>query len=221
MHHKLTVLAVTVAATLATVALGLAGTASADGIYQVYGTGGLGLNQRTAPSLSAPVVGAIPDGANIDVVCQLYDDAVTDPATGVTSSVWDQLAGGDTITYVSDLYVTTPGVGVISVTPCQTAGGGSRAGTPGGGSRTETPGGGSRTETPGGGSRTETAGWRFADRCAPRTRNEVLSRTRVQRTRCCAREERAGLVGLVALCRPPCGGRPQTTARCSGQEPRR
>ena len=122
MQHKLTIFAVTLAATLGTLAMGLAGTAAADGIYQVYGTGGYGLNVHTGPGIGAPNVGSLPEGTNVDVACQLYGDAVTDPVTGVTSSVWDELGGGNTPTYVSDLYLNTPGVGVISVTPCQTAG---------------------------------------------------------------------------------------------------
>jgi retron-type reverse transcriptase len=47
---------------------------------------------------------------------------------------------------------------------------------------------------------------RFADDGAPRTRKEELSRCRVRRTRCCARDEGAGPVGLVALRGRPAGG---------------
>jgi hypothetical protein len=47
---------------------------------------------------------------------------------------------------------------------------------------------------------------RYADDCAPRTRKEELSRCRVRRTRCCARDEGAGPVGLVALRGRPAGG---------------
>lgn len=124
MHHKLTIFAATVAAALGTLAMGLAGTAAADGIYQVYGTGDLGLRVHTGPSRSAPEVGVIPEGVSVDVVCQLYSDPVTDPVTGVTSSVWDELGGGgSTATYVSDLYLNTPGMpGLINLTSCQTAG---------------------------------------------------------------------------------------------------
>jgi hypothetical protein len=93
MHHKLTVFAVTVAATLGTLAMGLAGTAAADGIYQVYGTGGYGLNVHTGPGEGAPNVGNLPEATNVDVARQLYGDSVTDPVTGVTSSVWDELGG--------------------------------------------------------------------------------------------------------------------------------
>jgi uncharacterized protein YraI len=115
-------LAVTVAATFGTLALGLAGTAAADnvGIYQVYGTGGYGLNVRTGPSPSAALIDTIPEGGNVAVHCQFYGDPVTDPATGVTSSFWDEIDDGNTSAWVTDLYVTTPGVGVISTTPCLT-----------------------------------------------------------------------------------------------------
>jgi retron-type reverse transcriptase len=47
---------------------------------------------------------------------------------------------------------------------------------------------------------------RFADDCAPRTRKEDLSRSRVRRMRCCARDEGAGPVGPVALRGRPAGG---------------
>jgi RNA-directed DNA polymerase len=47
---------------------------------------------------------------------------------------------------------------------------------------------------------------RFADDCAPRTRKEELSRSRVRRMRCCARDEGARPGGLVALRGRPAGG---------------
>ena len=47
---------------------------------------------------------------------------------------------------------------------------------------------------------------RFADDCAPRTRKEELSRSSVRQMRCCARDEGARLVGLVALRGRPAGG---------------
>ncbi|HET7050240.1 MAG TPA: reverse transcriptase domain-containing protein, partial [Solirubrobacteraceae bacterium] len=47
---------------------------------------------------------------------------------------------------------------------------------------------------------------RFADDCAPRTRKEELSRSRVRRMRCCARDEGARPAGLVALRGRPAGG---------------
>ena len=47
---------------------------------------------------------------------------------------------------------------------------------------------------------------RYADDCAPRTRKEELSRSRVRRMRCCARDEGARPAGLVALRGRPAGG---------------
>ena len=47
---------------------------------------------------------------------------------------------------------------------------------------------------------------RYADDRAPRTRKEELSRSSVRQMRCCARDEGARLVGLVALRGRPAGG---------------
>ena len=47
---------------------------------------------------------------------------------------------------------------------------------------------------------------RFADDGAPRTRKEELGRSRVRRMWCCARDEGAGPIGLVALRGRPAGG---------------
>ena len=121
MHRKLTVLAVTVAATFATLALGLAGTAAADpGYYQVYGTDGYGLNVHITPGLNSPVVGTLSEGDSLYIVCQVYSDPVTNPVTGATSQVWDVMVDPNTttVTYVSDLYVNTPGYGVITLGTC-------------------------------------------------------------------------------------------------------
>jgi hypothetical protein len=121
MHRKLAVLAGTVAATFGTLALALAGTAAADpGYYQVYGTGGYGLNVHVVPSVSAPVVDTIPEGESVYIVCQVYSDPVTNPDTGATSQVWDVMVDPNTFTstYISDLYVNTPGYGVITLGTC-------------------------------------------------------------------------------------------------------
>jgi len=68
--------------------------------YQVTGTGGAGVNARSAPSTSASIVGHYADGAGINITCQTNGSVVN----GV-SWVWDKLSGG---TYVSDYYTTTP-----------------------------------------------------------------------------------------------------------------
>jgi hypothetical protein len=119
MHRKLVALAVTVAAALGTLAMGLAGTAAADaGSFQVD-TGGPSLNVRDDPSLNGRVVSSVPNGADIVIACQTYGDPVTSPWNGFTSNVWDKLGGNATgAVYVSDLYVDTPGAGYISLVPC-------------------------------------------------------------------------------------------------------
>jgi hypothetical protein len=121
MQRKLAVLAVTVAATFGTLALGLAGTAAADpGYYQVYGTDGYGLNVHIVPSVSSPVVGTLSEGDSVYIACQVYSDPVTNPVTGATSQVWDVMVDPNTFTstYVSDLYVDTPGYGIITLGTC-------------------------------------------------------------------------------------------------------
>jgi hypothetical protein len=124
MHRKLAVLAVTVAAAFGTLAVGLAGTAAADSPYtiypyQVYGTGGYGLSVHTGPYVWTQVLATFPEGTDMYVECQTYGDPVTDPASGVTSSVWDQIYYDNVqLAYVSDLYVNTPGVGYISLSQC-------------------------------------------------------------------------------------------------------
>ena len=83
-----------------------AGVADAYGPYYVANTGGLSLNVRSAPSLTAPVIRSLGAGATIDIVCQTTGSEVN----GV-SAIWDQLLAGG---YISDYYTDTPGVGVYS-----------------------------------------------------------------------------------------------------------
>ena len=65
----------------------------------------LGLNLRSAPSLSAPVVGHLADGADLLISCQTTGDRVGH------STIWDRVAGG----YLTDWFTTTPGVGRFTV----------------------------------------------------------------------------------------------------------
>jgi hypothetical protein len=90
----------------AVASLGSAGAADASGPYHVANTGGWSLNIRSAPSLSASVIGSLLAGATIEIACQTTGDDVN----GV-SNIWDELAAGE---YVSDYYTDTPGVGVYS-----------------------------------------------------------------------------------------------------------
>ena len=64
--------------------------------YSVTATSGL--NARTGPSTSYPVVKGYPRGATVSVLCQ------TPGAKVGTSAVWDRLTDGS---YVTDLYVST------------------------------------------------------------------------------------------------------------------
>jgi hypothetical protein len=85
----------------------IAFTASADAAeYEVVGTGGT-LHVRTAPSLSAPIVGNLGDGTKINILCQTRGDQV------VGSTMWDKI-NSPVAGYVADWYTSTPGVNVPS-----------------------------------------------------------------------------------------------------------
>jgi hypothetical protein len=55
------------------------------------------------PSLSSPVVAEIAGGADIDILCTVEGDVVTNPVNGQSSSLWDSTSEG----YVPDVYVST------------------------------------------------------------------------------------------------------------------
>lgn len=106
-------LAVVAAAAGIIAGLGSTGVAGADAVYQVANTGGWDLNVRSAPSLSASIIGELPAGATIDIHCQTWGDEVN----GLTA-VWDKLTSGG---YVSDYYTTTPMIGQFTTSigpPC-------------------------------------------------------------------------------------------------------
>jgi hypothetical protein len=91
--------------TLAGMTVAQSTTANADAVHQVYGTGGVGLSIRSAPTTSSTRIGGLAEGASISIHCQTYGDNING------STIWDQLAGGG---YVSDWYVNTPNVGTFS-----------------------------------------------------------------------------------------------------------
>src|SRR2546429_3963274 len=95
------------AVTLAAVGCAVAGAspASADAIYRVYGTGGIGLTIRSAPTTSSARVGGLPEGASVSIHCQTTGTNING------SAIWDQLSSGG---YVSDWYINTPNVGTFS-----------------------------------------------------------------------------------------------------------
>jgi NlpC/P60 family len=91
--------------------------------YRVFGTcadGACGLVQRAGPGYSAYAqIGISYDGDELDIVCQAAGQLVEPNNTQIhsASTVWDRLTDGD---WVSDVYVTTPGVGTFSppISPC-------------------------------------------------------------------------------------------------------
>jgi surface antigen len=88
------------AAAAATFAGGAAAAASATSYYGPYLTlASPSLNERTAPSTSASVVGSLPYHATIYIACQTTGTVISG------SDIWDQLSNAD---YVSDYYVNTP-----------------------------------------------------------------------------------------------------------------
>src|SRR5205823_3031240 len=68
--------------------------------YHVFGTAGLGLKKRTGPGLTYPYGAVLPEGQNIQVVCQVRSGSAVGGST-----IWDRLSDG---TYVSDFYTDTP-----------------------------------------------------------------------------------------------------------------
>jgi surface antigen len=97
---------IAVLASLLVVAAGGSVSAAGAAVYQVVGTGGT-LHVHTAPGLGAPIVGNLPDGTTIDIVCQTTSDPV------VGSNVWDRIDSPQ-VGYVADWYTTTPVVGAFT-----------------------------------------------------------------------------------------------------------
>lgn len=96
MNKRLTVTAAIVTAlTLLPVT---AASAACYGPYQTLASPSL--NERTAPSTSATVVGSLPYHSTIYIACQTSGSLVG------SSYVWDRLTNG---AYVSDYWTTTPG----------------------------------------------------------------------------------------------------------------
>ena len=80
-------------------------------VHHVKGTcqdGACGLKEHTGPGYSAyPTVAVIGEGAEVQIVCQTGGEFVT-PVHGTGSAIWDKLLNG---TYVTDVYIDTPGIG--------------------------------------------------------------------------------------------------------------
>lgn len=71
-----------------------------------------GVIVRAWPATRFRQIGVLYDGQLAPVVCQTVGEALT-AANGVVSTVWDGLRSGG---YISDLYLSTPGIGVFSPT---------------------------------------------------------------------------------------------------------
>jgi surface antigen len=92
-----------VAAGAVVAAMAIPGTAGATNLlsaganYSV--TASPSLNERSAPSTSAAIVGSLPYGTGVDVICQTTGSYV------LGSDIWDHLSNG---AYVSDYWLNTP-----------------------------------------------------------------------------------------------------------------
>lgn len=78
--------------------------------YRVYHTGGAGLRVRSTPSTAGAVVGSMPEGGEVRIVCQVHGQRVV-----AETDIWDRLTSGG---YVYDEYVNTPNIGTFSVRQC-------------------------------------------------------------------------------------------------------
>jgi hypothetical protein len=58
---------------------------------------------RSAPSVSAAVVGQLPSGASVRIKCTAYGDYVVNPVNGYGSNLWNKIESG----YVPDAHVYT------------------------------------------------------------------------------------------------------------------
>jgi surface antigen len=69
------------------------------------------LNERSAPSTSAGIVGHLANGTWVYVACQVQGAAYSTGGSPATDSIWDQLSTGP---YVADYWLSTPAVGTFS-----------------------------------------------------------------------------------------------------------
>lgn len=90
--------------------LSLAGLArpaqAADYRYQVVGTSGMGVCQRTEPRLAAPRAGCIGEGGWVTVNCWVIGDTVTDVWQGRTIS-WNRWARTPANLFIADIYLSS------------------------------------------------------------------------------------------------------------------
>lgn len=75
-------------------------TLAPPGFYQVFGTDGT-LAVQSKPSVGH-VIGSVPEGALVDVICQVNNGSTAD---GLPSHTWDKIGNN---AWVYDWYIATP-----------------------------------------------------------------------------------------------------------------
>ncbi|MFI7101693.1 SH3 domain-containing protein [Streptomyces sp. NPDC050161] len=70
---------------------------------------GYRVNIREGAGTNTPVVGHLPDGAHVRILCQRYGQWVVGPYG--TSNIWDNIGPGQ---YISDSYVRTGSDGFVA-----------------------------------------------------------------------------------------------------------
>jgi hypothetical protein len=88
-----------------------AGASTGYGPYRVIGTGSDGLNERSAPSASAPRVGNLANGSTVYISCQAGGVGYSTGGTPATDGIWDQLTNG---AFVADYWINTQVAGNFS-----------------------------------------------------------------------------------------------------------
>jgi uncharacterized protein YraI len=80
--------------------------ANAGPVFPTAADDSSALAMHAQPNTSSARVGGVPSGASVEVLCQVNGQRESDPKYG-TSSLWDQVRSGNTVGFVTDLYVLT------------------------------------------------------------------------------------------------------------------
>ena len=88
-----------------------AGTASADPVVTapIVAPAGYDIHLFADVDLSSSVVGYLPDGHNVTILCTMQGESVTSEINGYSSSLWNGVSvdGTDMVGFVPDVYVDT------------------------------------------------------------------------------------------------------------------
>lgn len=84
--------------------------AAAGYTYHVYHTGGVGLKIRSVASTAGSILGVIPEGGSVTILCQVHGQRVV-----AETDIWDRLVSGG---YLYDEYVSTQNTGIFSIRAC-------------------------------------------------------------------------------------------------------